>query len=176
MQSFLLLFPLFIYSDIVIAVMFRSARLRCPIEGEATTTATWRFVKLGTEYEVVVYQTSRVVDAFNDTLYANLTKDGRHELFIANTTLENAGDYYCLDRGDTKILHLIVLGKDFHLFRFYLSFSLIQQSTSLRSPANNSPKISPTASLKVTNSVISPVAYSADLLILIANNCCIGAF
>ena len=127
----------------MVAVMFRSARLRCPIEGEATTTVTtvttvtWRFVKLGTEAEVVVYQTSRVVDAFNDILYANLTKDGRHELFIANTTLENAGDYYCLDQSYTKIVQLIVLGKDFYLLRFNPSFSLIQQPTSLPSPAND---------------------------------------
>ena len=97
--------------------MFKTAKLRCPIEGEATGVMQWRFVKLGADAEEWVYSNSRVLDPFNDTIFANRAKDGRVGLIIPNTTWENAGEYYCLDRGDNRILQLMVLCKEFCLLR-----------------------------------------------------------
>ena len=110
-QFFHRVFHVSIYIDIVAVVMFKSATLRCPTNSEATELINWRFVKLGTEDEEVVYSNSRVFDAFNDSIYANRTKDGRHELFIPNTTWRNAGDYFCLDWMENRIVELIVLGE-----------------------------------------------------------------
>ena len=118
MQSVYCVFHLFIKENVTV-VMFESATLHCRMKGIVTAKMNWRFVEPGKEEDKLIYANSKVVDAFKDSIYTIRNKDGRHELFIPNTTSMNAGDYYCLDRSEIHVVHLIVLGKNSFCYVIY---------------------------------------------------------